>query len=75
MLNFDWYLTETELLLLSEPTAWVSWALWFLTFADIVFMQKTSSVFDVNPCNTLICLDYREGAENEQSNGSCLPAY
>lgn len=75
MLNFDWYLTETELLLLSEPTAWVSWALWFLTFPDIVFMQETSSVFDVNPCNTLICLDCREGAENEQSNGSCLPVY
>lgn len=63
MLNFDWYLTETELLLLSEPTARVSWALWFLTFAEIVFMEQTSSVFDVNPCNTLIYVDCREGGK------------
>lgn len=68
LLNFDWYLTETELLLLSEPTAWVSWALWFLTFADIVFMEQTSSVFDVNPCNTLICLDC--GERGQKMNGA-----
>lgn len=24
-------------------------------------MEQTSSVFDVNPCNTLICVDCREG--------------